>query len=135
MKQLAIFLRALVIVGAVEVLVMFILPLFGLQEGIVKNLLDAVLLTTVCAPLFYVWVVGPTAHNLSEPRLRESEELSRLLLDSAAEAIYGVDLDGNCTFCNPASLRLLGYERPEDLLGKNIHRLMHHTRPDGTPYL
>jgi two-component system, sensor histidine kinase and response regulator len=66
--------------------------------------------------------------------LKASEERSRLLLDSTAEAIYGIDLDGNCTFCNPACARILGYEQPEDLLGKDMHSLMHHTRPDGTPY-
>jgi PAS domain S-box-containing protein len=66
--------------------------------------------------------------------MRESEERSRLLLDSTAEGIYGLDLQGNCTFCNPACLRLLGYEDVEDLLGKNVHELIHHTRPDGSPY-
>ena len=67
-------------------------------------------------------------------RIAASEERSRLLLDSTAEGIYGIDLDGNCTFCNPACARILGYDRPEDLLRKNMHSVMHHTRPDGTPY-
>jgi two-component system, cell cycle sensor histidine kinase and response regulator CckA len=63
---------------------------------------------------------------------RESEERYRLLLDSIAEGVYGLDLEGNCTFCNPACLRLLGYQTPEALLGKNIHAIVHHTRADGT---
>jgi two-component system, cell cycle sensor histidine kinase and response regulator CckA len=66
--------------------------------------------------------------------LRQSEERVRLLLDSTAEAIYGIDVEGNCTFCNAASVRLLGYENPGDLLGKQMHWLMHHTRADGTRY-
>ncbi len=66
--------------------------------------------------------------------LKESEEKYLLLLNSTAEAIYGLDLNGNCTFCNPACMRLLGYQRREDLLGKNMHALMHHTRADGTQY-
>ena len=37
-------------------------------------------------------------------------------------------------FCNPATLRLLGYQKPEDLLGKQMHRVMHHSHADGTPY-
>ena len=49
-------------------------------------------------------------------------------------AIYGLDLAGNCTFCNPACIRFLGLASPEDLLGKNFHALCHHTRPDGRPY-
>jgi len=64
---------------------------------------------------------------------RESEEKYLLLLNSTAEGIYGLDLEGNCTFCNPACLRLLGYQAPKDLLGKNMHALVHHTRADGTP--
>jgi len=68
----------------------------------------------------------------SAQSLKESEEQYLLLLNSTAEAIYGLDLNGNCTFCNPACVRLLGYQRREDLLGKNMHALMHHTRADGT---
>ena len=64
----------------------------------------------------------------------EQEKQVRLLLDSTAEAIYGVDLDGICTFVNPACLQMLGYENEDDLLGKNMHELIHHTLPDGTPY-
>lgn len=70
----------------------------------------------------------------SAQSLKESEEKYLLLLNSTAEAIYGLDLNGNCTFCNPACVRLLGYERREDLLGKNLHALMHHRRADGTAY-
>jgi PAS domain S-box-containing protein len=64
---------------------------------------------------------------------RESEDKLRLILDSTAEGIYGLDFEGRCTFCNLACLRFLGYERADDLLGKNMHYLIHHTRADGTP--
>jgi PAS domain S-box-containing protein len=66
--------------------------------------------------------------------LRESEERVRLLLDSTGEAIYGINLEGNCIFCNPACVRLLGYDNSNNLLGKQMHSLIHHTRADGTPY-
>jgi len=70
----------------------------------------------------------------AERALHESQAKLQLILNSTAEAIYGVDLHGRCTFCNPASLRLLGYQNPEDLLGKDMHDLIHHSRIDGTPY-
>jgi PAS domain S-box-containing protein len=70
----------------------------------------------------------------AQEALLESEERIRLLLNSTAEAIYGVDHEGRCTFCNPATLRLLGYQNPEDLLGKRLHPIMHHSYADGTPY-
>ena len=75
------------------------------------------------------------AHRkLAEQALRESEAQFRLLLDSTAEAIYGVNTQGICTFVNRACLRMLGYEREEDLIGRGIHALIHHTYPDGRPY-
>ncbi|MGR3303336.1 MAG: PAS domain S-box protein, partial [Candidatus Scalindua sp.] len=70
----------------------------------------------------------------SEEELLESEKKSLLLLNSTGEAIYGLDLEGNCTFCNPSCLCLLGYEHESQLLGRNMHALIHHTRKDGTPY-
>ncbi len=68
----------------------------------------------------------------AEQARRESEDKLRLLLDSTAEAIYGIDLEHRCTFCNPACLRSLGYEHIDQVLGKNTHDLTHHTRSDGT---
>jgi PAS domain S-box-containing protein len=70
----------------------------------------------------------------AERSLRESEERRRLLLDSTNEGIYGIDLEGRCTFCNPAALRMLRYGDTADLLGKSIHELIHHTRENGEPY-
>lgn len=65
---------------------------------------------------------------------RESEEKLRLLLESTGEGIYGIDLVGQCTFCNPACLKILGFARQEALLGKNMHHLIHHSHADGAPY-
>jgi PAS domain S-box-containing protein len=73
-----------------------------------------------------------TDRRAAQQALRESEDELRLLLDSTAEAIYGIDLEGRCTFCNPACLRALGYERIDELLGRNMHDLIHHSRADGT---
>ena len=66
--------------------------------------------------------------------LRANEEQVRLLLNSTAEAIYGIDMHGNCTFANAACVRLTGYGGPHDLLGKNMHDLIHHSRLDGSHY-
>jgi formate hydrogenlyase transcriptional activator len=70
----------------------------------------------------------------SEDTLLNSDELSRLILDSASEAICGCDSNGICLFSNPSAARILGYDHPAELLGKNMHELEHHTRKDGTPY-
>jgi PAS domain S-box-containing protein len=73
-----------------------------------------------------------TEQKHAQEALHESEDKLRLLLDSTAEAIFGIDLEGRCTFCNPACLRALGYERVDELLGNDMHDLIHHTRADGT---
>ena len=63
-------------------------------------------------------------------RLRRQNEL---ILNTAGEGIYGLDLEGNTTFVNPAAARMIGWER-EGLIGKSQHAVLHHTKPDGTPY-
>jgi formate hydrogenlyase transcriptional activator len=70
----------------------------------------------------------------AEDILLNSDELNRLILDSASEAICGCDSEGICLFSNPSAARMLGYDHPAELLGKNMHALEHHTRKDGTPY-
>ena len=91
-------------------------------------------LETEEGPLVMCVVRDITERKRTEQELRKSEEQVRLLLNSTCEAIYGIDLDGRCTLCNVACLRLLGYADTRDLLGEEMHRLIHHTRADGTPY-
>lgn len=55
------------------------------------------------------------------------------LLDSAGEGIWGVDLEGRCTFVNRAALAMLGYTT-EELVGSNLHEMIHHSYPDGRRY-
>lgn len=75
-----------------------------------------------------------TERKEAESLLLESEEQTRLLLDSVGEGIFGLDRDGICTFVNEASLKLLGYDSADELIGKNMHDLVHHTHEDGSPY-
>ena len=70
----------------------------------------------------------------AKEKICESEERVRLLLDSTAEGIYGLDLDGNFTFCNAAALAMLGYASARELLGRNAHTLIRHTRAGGKSY-
>ena len=69
-----------------------------------------------------------------------NEDLARmsrqneLLLTAAGEGIYGLDRAGNVTFMNPAASEMIGYT-PEEVVGRNLHELVHHSRADGTPLL
>ncbi len=75
-----------------------------------------------------------TEEKEAQDALRQADELIRLLLNSTGEGIYGIDLDGICTFANPACARLLGFDSVDDLLGEQMHKLIHHTRANGEPY-
>jgi two-component system sensor histidine kinase/response regulator len=65
--------------------------------------------------------------------IKASEERNRLILDSTAEGIYGVDPEGRITFINPAVTEML-YFSTEELIGSSSHALIHHHRADGTVY-
>ena len=70
----------------------------------------------------------------AQQALTESGELVRLLLEAAPEAIYGLDEYGKATFCNSACLRMLGYSAAAELLGRNMHDVVHHLKREGAHY-
>ena len=77
------------------------------------------------------------SRDITDSRLiAENLERSRyqlgLILHSAGEGIYGLDTEGLATFVNPAAAHMFGWEI-EELLGQNMHEVMHHTKRDGTP--
>ena len=76
-----------------------------------------------------------TSRLTEEVAEREAAEAKlRLFIESSGEGIYGVDLQGHITLINPAALQILGYRDPTELLGKPVHRLIHHSHSDGRPY-
>ena len=76
-------------------------------------------------------------HRQNQRLRRENASLAEgqlnLLLESTGEGVYGIDLTGHCTFANRAAADLLGYARDE-LLGRHVHDLVHHHRPDGSAF-
>jgi len=63
----------------------------------------------------------------------EAKKRLELLLESTGEGVFGVDLEGRCTFVNGSAAAMLGYRR-EDLYGKRPHEMIHHTDAHGQPY-
>jgi PAS domain S-box-containing protein len=55
------------------------------------------------------------------------------LLDSAGEGIWGLNLEGACTFVNRMAVRVLGFTA-EEMEGREMHDLVHHHYPDGRVY-
>jgi PAS domain S-box-containing protein len=73
------------------------------------------------------------ARKLAEEEKENLTNERLLILDSASEGIYGLDLNGRITFINKSAASMF-HCAPADVLGKNSHELFHHTHFDGTPY-
>jgi PAS domain S-box-containing protein len=68
--------------------------------------------------------------------LAQGRELSAQrasILDAAGDGIMGIDADGMLTFANPAAASMVGYG-PQELIARDLHSLLHRTRPDGSAY-
>ena len=115
-----------------------------------RNTVLAVLSITVLVSLFLVglsiWIGRSANRSLRKARddlelkveertqeLKVAEEHTRRILESAGEGVFGLNAQGITTFVNPSACRMTGFS-PEELIGKPMHTLIHHTYADGTPY-
>lgn len=73
------------------------------------------------------------ARQRAEADLQKVMRSHDLILESAGEGIFGLDLEGKHTFVNPAAAKMLGYEVRE-LIGQPGHKIWHHTYKNGMPY-
>ena len=83
---------------------------------------------------FFFVAVSRQVIRESAADLKKHAAKVTLLLNSTGEAIYGIDLNGDCIFANTVCIEILGYQSEAELLFKNMHDLIHHTHNDGTPY-
>ncbi len=74
-----------------------------------------------------------TQRKRTEEAVRWLSRQIKLILDSAGEGIFGLDLAGSITFINPAAARTLGYADGE-LIGRPHHAAFHHCDEEGAPH-
>ncbi len=110
------------------------------QQTLTTLVLSALVLAGLMCGTYYVlsrhWKLQEKAAKDLAVYTRERGELLRYnerLLESTGEGIYGIDQNYNCTFINRAAEILLNLRR-EDVLGKNMHTITHHTDVAGQPY-
>ncbi len=72
--------------------------------------------------------------NRALDELRRLRTMHELILKAAGEGIYGLDSKGKATFGNAATKEILGWN-PEEVIGKRVHDIHHHSYPDGSPYV
>lgn len=106
-----------------------------LHEHLLGSLVPVgVLLFVVMTVICLLFAITRRKQIQSDLELQEQLYRTQLLLDSTQEGIYGTDHNGCCTLANKACAKMLGFDTPEQLLGQQMHNLMHHTRSDGSPY-
>lgn len=106
---------------------------FTLEDAIKKYWYWALL---ALATLLALSVITSAVVRRNKRLKREQRRMERhyeRLLDSVGDGIYGVDLEGNCTFVNKAMERITGWQE-RDLIGRNQHQMLHHTHADGSPH-
>ena len=84
-------------------------------------------------PFILIHGMDVTEQHEAEEALHLATRQRELILESVGDGIYGIDLDCRLTFINEAGARLLGY-KPEELTGRDVHEIIHHSHADGTPY-
>lgn len=80
-----------------------------------------------------VSLVGWRLSEASRERENAIARRSQLVLEAATEGVFGLDREGCVTFVNTAAARMLGW-KSDEVIGRSMHDLSHHTRPDGSPY-
>ena len=71
--------------------------------------------------------------NQTDIELANLRRQHQLILNSVGEGIYGLDIQGNVTFVNPAAAAIIGWDM-NDLVGKSMHKILHHSKADGAEY-
>lgn len=103
---------------------------------LVSTLVSITLVPAIYFILYRYWNLRDATDIVTRRRIQERDELARYnqrLLESTGDGIYGIDKEGRCTFMNRAgALTLSG--TAEDFLGKDMHQLIHHSKPDGSPF-
>jgi PAS domain S-box-containing protein len=68
-----------------------------------------------------------------EAMVKRLNQRNQLILDTVQEGICGIDEGGRISFVNAAAEKLFGWSF-EELVGKNFHDIVHHTKADGSPF-
>ncbi len=83
---------------------------------------------------FFTIAIDITQSKLLELRLSKSENFLRVVLDSISQGVWSLDKNGMVSSINRAAVEQLGYDCADEILGKQMHALVHHTLLDGTSF-
>ena len=72
--------------------------------------------------------------RIAKKSIESLSQFNQLILSSVAEGIYGLDMEGEISFVNPAAANMLGWESAE-MTGKPHNQVMHYSNDEGVIYL
>jgi PAS domain S-box-containing protein len=75
-----------------------------------------------------------TQHRLAEKQMAELSRQNEMILNTAGDGIFGVDLEGKATFVNPAARRMTGFSL-EEFGAQTVHATLHRNGADGLPFV
>jgi PAS domain S-box-containing protein len=96
---------------------------------------DAALGYTIALYFTVVAAIALLVGRLREIRrsLAETDQRLNAVLDNASVAVFLLGEDHHCTYMNAAAETLTGYSF-EEVQGRLLHELIHHSRPDGSHF-
>jgi len=117
---LKIYLLLLIFVFFAEFGIMYALSIIQIKPEMnwTESLLDAILLTSVCVPIFWFFFVKPLQQSLELESVK-----SHMIVEMAAEGIVSIDTKGLILSFNRAAQKIFGYSEQE-IIGKNVSVLM-----------
>jgi PAS domain S-box-containing protein len=74
-----------------------------------------------------------TESKQAREQLQRALDFDETVMSSMGEGLYTVDTEGQLTFMNPAAQKIFGWTI-EEILGRHMHDVTHHTYPDGRPF-
>jgi PAS domain S-box-containing protein len=86
--------------------------------------------------IFWIFIVMKSKNreiSQAENNVLKGEILLGQILNTTNQGIFGIDMNGCCTFINTSALQLLGYELA-DCIGTTMHNLIHHGDSKDEPY-
>lgn len=95
--------------------------------------LSKVLESTECKPYLVVTIVDISKIKKLEEKMKNEKLQKEMILNIAGDGILSLDSQAKHTFANIAASKLLGYE-VEEMIGKDSHKMWHHSYEDGTNF-
>ena len=112
----------------------YAVPVFAAPRDAPFSVAGFIVTMSVCVLIAETISRALEAQAHSQREAARSAETMRLILDSAAQPTVALNMSGKVTMANRAAADALGFDDGAQLVGLELHDVMHHTRRDGTPY-